>query len=84
MENLFVSILGNKVKNISSLIEKLWKKFGCPGHFTLNFLRKAVSTMANEIGNEKDIETIDRYIQELSKRFKSNFNNIFCYCTETI
>ena len=33
--------------------------------------------MANEIGNEKDIETIDRYIQELSKIFKSNFNNIF-------
>ena len=63
MDNLFVTIYGNKVKNISSLIEKLWAKFDCPGHFTLNFMRKTLSTMANEIGTEQDIETIDRYIK---------------------
>lgn len=60
MKNLYVSFFGNMVKNISSLIQKLWEKYGCPGHFTLNFFRKAVSTMVNEIGTEADIQTIDR------------------------
>ena len=58
-----MSVFGNEVKKISGLIERLWKKFDCPGHFTLNFLRKTVSTVANEIGNENDIEMIDRYIK---------------------